>query len=86
MMANGSSMSHDNMANCQTACPPLLNEKQKAPQFDEDDADPDPLPFTLLAPLLSQTTIYAVLFSALVLLFYQRIPPDKLALNSIYRI
>lgn len=83
-MANGSSMSHDSMSNCQTACPPMLNEKQKTPQFDEDDTDPDPLPFTLLAPVLSKATIYAVLFSALALLFYQRRPPDKLALNSIY--
>lgn len=84
MMANGSSMPHNNLSTCQTACPPLLNEKPKTPQFDEDKADPNSLPFTPPPPVLSQTTTYLVLFGALTLLYLQRRPPDKLALNSIY--
>lgn len=85
VMTNASSMPHQEMSNCQSVCPPLLNEKQKTPQVD-DAADPDPFSPAILSPMLSQTTIYAVLFSTLALLFLQRRPPDKLALNSIYRI
>lgn len=78
--------SHETMAKCQTACPPFLNEPQKTPKYFLGDPDPDSPLFTELIASLSRSAIYAVLFSALIMLYLLRRPPDKFALYSIYRI
>lgn len=71
---------------CQSICPNVLNEKQKTPQVDEDDADPDPLPFQALPIARYATLLYAVLMSALALQFLQRRPPDLLVRHGLLRI
>lgn len=71
---------------CQSICPPVLNEKQKTPQVDEDDADPDPFPFLSLDPSQYVATLYTVALSALMLSFLQRRPPDLVLLYANYRV
>ena len=70
---------------CQSVCPPVLNEKQRTPQVDEDDADPDPFPFLSLDPSQYVAVLYAVAISALTLSFLRRRPPDLVALYANYR-
>lgn len=70
---------------CQSVCPPLLNEKNKTPQIDKDDADPDPFPLLALALSQYTSTLYAVIISALTLSFLSRRPPDLVALYANYR-
>lgn len=71
---------------CQSICPPALNQQQKTPEVDEDDKTPAPLPFSgqLLAPLFSG--MVALLISTLALQYLLRRPPDLLATYAIRRI
>ena len=78
------STGHKGASECQTMCPPLLSEKQKTPQFEDDEADPDPLPLQLTVPASYLETLYVVLFSVLVWQFLQRRPPDIVKLQSAY--
>lgn len=70
---------------CQSICPPLLNEKKKTPQAEEDDADPYPFPFLATNPSQYIVALYAVLISALTLSFLRRRPPDLVTLHVNYR-
>lgn len=70
---------------CQSICPPVLNEKQRTPQFAEDDADPDPFPFLTIDPNQYVSILYAVAISVLSLSFLRRRPPDLVALYAKYR-
>ena len=78
-------MQKESVTQCQTICPPLLNEKQKTPQVDEDDADPDPFPFLSLDPSQYIAALYTIALGALMLSFLQRRPPDLVALYANYR-
>lgn len=70
---------------CQSICPPLLNEKKKTPQVDEDDTTPDPFPLLSLASSQHVAILYVVIISALALSFLSRRPPDLVALYANYR-
>lgn len=72
-------------AQCQPICPPLLNEKQKTPQANEDNADPDQFAFLSLASSQFVLTPYIIAISALILSFLRRRPPDLVALYANYR-
>ncbi|MBA3758036.1 hypothetical protein H0X10_00160 [Candidatus Saccharibacteria bacterium] len=70
---------------CQSICPPVLSEKQRNPTIQEDDTDPNPLPFWSL-PLPRHTSlIYAVAMIALALAFLRRRPPDLVAIYGNWR-
>lgn len=81
------SMSHgiqagESSVQCQSICPPLLNERHMGIAVQEEDADPDPLPFW--AAEIDQLALlsYLVLFGALAYLFLQRRPPDLVVLYA----
>lgn len=70
---------------CQSACPPLVNEKHRSPQVEEDEAKPDP--FITLAEDSARyaTVLYSVLFAVLMLAYLRRRPPDIFALQVTFR-
>lgn len=70
---------------CQSICPPVLNEKYKTPQVDEDDVYPDPFPFLSLVPNQYITALYIIALGVLMLSILQRRPPDLVALYTNYR-
>lgn len=84
------SMAHDaktgeTAKHCQAVCPPLLGENQKTPGVQEDDADPDPLPFATLPTERFIALTYLVAFLALAWLLLQRRPPDLVIQYSNFR-
>lgn len=78
-------MSEETTAQCQSICPPLINEKQRTPQVNEDDTDPSPFPFQPIDQDLYIGFIYSVLLSVLALFFLQRRPPDLVLVYNNWR-
>lgn len=68
----------DSKNHCHASCILDTKEQQKKLIFQDDDIDPDPLLYVDFK-LASIATIYAVIISALALLFLRRRPPDILA-------
>ncbi len=75
----------ESMSRCQTICPPLLQQSQQVSIKDEDDDDPEPLPFTAVNISQIASLAYSVALAALLLLFWQRKPPDLVLLGSNWR-
>lgn len=72
-------------AQCQSICPPVLNEKQANAQIDKDEAEPEPLPFLTIDLSRYMAILYAVIVSALALSYLRRRPPDLITLYVNYR-
>lgn len=60
---------------CQTFCPLLIQETQKASFLENDEGEPYPEPL-ILQIALSLNLMYMVALASLLLLYLQRKPPD----------
>lgn len=76
----------ETMAQCQSICPPILNEEQITARVEHDDAEPNPFPLQSLGSSQYTSILYAVVLSALTLSFLRRRPPDLAALYATYRL
>ena len=70
---------------CQSICSTFLNQKLQTPQFDEDDADPNPIYAWLDSPLILTNFIYALALTVLLWSFLRRRPPDLTLLYGNFR-
>lgn len=77
---------HDAVAQCQTACPPSINERKMTLRPQQKDIDPDPFPSpSLMSYQQASSSFYALALVTLALLLLQRRPPDLLTLYAIRR-
>lgn len=74
---SGHSMaSMETSSQCQSFCPPVLLEQSKKIAVDENEVEPNPIPFWLDIKVAMPFVSYIVLFGSLGFIYKLRRPPD----------